>query len=158
MKHQFFLPITISALLGTACGNLNTDLHIPETPMPASFEGQQKQEPPSGHDIDWRDYFADSHLLKLIDTAVGNNLDLQIALQRIETTRSSVKLANGAMLPKVDLAIGGGVRKFGLYTMDGAGNATTDITPGNTVPEILPDMFVGLQSSWEIDVWGKLRN
>ena len=42
--------------------------------------------------------------------------------------------------------------------MDGAGNATTEITPGQTVPVNLPDMYIGLQSSWEIDIWGKLRN
>jgi NodT family efflux transporter outer membrane factor (OMF) lipoprotein len=42
--------------------------------------------------------------------------------------------------------------------MDGAGNATTDITAGQTVPINLPDMYLGLQTSWEIDVWGKLRN
>jgi NodT family efflux transporter outer membrane factor (OMF) lipoprotein len=42
--------------------------------------------------------------------------------------------------------------------MDGAGNATTEITPGQTVPVNLPDMYIGLQSSWEIDIWGKLQN
>ena len=42
--------------------------------------------------------------------------------------------------------------------MDGAGNATTEITPGQIVPTNLPDIYLGLQSSWEIDVWRKLRN
>ena len=79
-------------------------------------------------------------------------------MQRIEISRSSVKLANGALLPQVSFSVGGGVRKFGLYTMDGAGNATTEITPGQTVPVNLPDMYIGLQSSWEIDIWGKLRS
>ena len=162
MKRKHYYPITISILtaINTGCSNLNTDLSIPEKPLPDSFQAQQTAQEANlaVTDINWREYFTDPQLLTLIDTAVGDNLDLQIALQRIEASRSSVKLANAAMLPKVDLSIGGGVRKFGLYTMDGAGNATTDITPGNTVPEVLPDMFVGLQSSWEIDVWGKLRN
>lgn len=125
--------------------------------MPASF-GNQKSTAGSIANINWREYFADTHLQKLIDTAISNNIDLQMALQRIEVSRSSVKLANGALLPQVSLNVGGGVRKFGLYTMDGAGNATTEITPGQTVPVNLPDMYLGLQSSWEIDVWGKLRN
>lgn len=161
MKPRYYYPLAVSllALVSSACSNLNTDLAITETPMPASFQDHQDQKDSVAvGNINWRDYFADPHLLKLIDAAVGNNLDLQIALQRIETSRASVKLANAAMLPKVDLNIGGGVRKFGLYTMDGAGNASTEITPGNTVPENLTDMFVGLQSSWEIDVWGKLQN
>ena len=161
MKRRHYYPITISLLtaLSAGCSNLNTELSIPEQPMPSNFQGQQqKADSAAVSEINWREYFADPQLLKLIDSAIGNNLDLQIALQRIEAARSSIKLANGAMLPKVELNIGGGMRKFGLYTMDGAGNDTTDITPGNTVPEILPDMFLGLQSSWEIDVWGKLKN
>jgi outer membrane protein TolC len=42
--------------------------------------------------------------------------------------------------------------------MDGAGNATTDILPGQTVPVNLPDYFVGLQTSWEADITGKIQN
>lgn len=161
MTRRHYYPIAISLLtvLGNGCSNLNTDLSISETPIPASFQQPlANTDSTPATDINWREYFADQHLLSLIDVAVGNNLDLQIALQRIEKSRSSIKLANGAMLPKVELNIGGGMRKFGLYTMDGAGNDSTDITPGNTVPEVLPDMFLGLQSSWEIDVWGKLKN
>lgn len=152
------LAISLLALSIQGCG-LNTNLSIREQPIPAGFPAQpENRQGAKVTDINWREYFADPHLLSLIDTAIGNNLDMQIALQRIETARSSVKLANGAMLPKVELLIGGSMRKFGLYTMDGAGNDSTQITPGNTVPEHLPDMFVGLQSSWEIDVWGKLEN
>ncbi|OAI13034.1 RND transporter [Methylomonas koyamae] len=161
MMPRYYYPFAVSllALVSSACSNLNTDLAITETPMPASFQDHpDKKDSAPVSNINWREYFADHHLLKLIDASVANNHDLQIALQRIETSRASVKLANAAMLPKVDLNIGGGVRKFGLYTMDGAGNASTEITPGNTVPEHLTDMFVGLQSSWEIDVWGKLEN
>jgi multidrug efflux system outer membrane protein len=124
--------------------------------MPAAFPRQNTTQTIAG--INWRDYFADPLLIGLIDTAIKSNLDLQMALQRIDVSRSSVKLANGALLPKVGLNIGGGIQKFGLYTMDGAGNATTEITPGRTVPENLPDIYLGLQASWEVDIWGKLRN
>lgn len=148
------IPLLLIAFSG--CSTLNTDLSIPEKEIPVSFQNQKKSTTIA--DIKWRQYFTDTLLLKLIDTAISNNMDLQMALQRIEMSRSSVKLANGALLPKVDLNIGAGVRKFGLYTMDGAGNATTEITPGQIVPENLPDYYLGLQSSWEIDIWGKLRN
>lgn len=135
---------------------LDTHVSIPEKEVPASFPNQKGGATIAG--ISWRQYFADPQLVKLIDTAIANNIDLQIALQRIETARSSVKLANGNLLPKVGLSVGGGVQKFGLYTMDGAGNATTDITPGRRVPENYTEMFVGLLASWEVDIWGKLRN
>lgn len=158
-RYDYHLAVLLLILAGNGCSNLNTDLAIPDLPMPTSFrDHQDKQHSKPVTAINWREYFADPHLLALIDVGVANNHDLQIALQRIETSRASVKLANAAMLPKVDLNIGGGVQKFGLYTMDGAGNASTEITPGRIVPEHYTDMFVGLQSSWEIDVWGKLQN
>jgi NodT family efflux transporter outer membrane factor (OMF) lipoprotein len=42
--------------------------------------------------------------------------------------------------------------------MDWAGNKTTEMTPGKIIPMHLQDYFVGLQTSWEVDIWGKLRN
>ena len=81
-----------------------------------------------------------------------------MALQRIEIARSSVRAATGALMPTLGLGVGTAIRRYGRYTMDGAGNSTTDITPGQTVPTNLPDLFVGLQSSWEVDIWGKLQN
>ncbi len=159
MMRRIYSPLIMVLLpmVLSACASLATDLSFPQKAMPAKFQ-DPKPNARSIANINWRDYFADAHLLKLIDTAISNNMDLQVALQRIEISRSSVKLANGALLPQVGLNVGGGVRKFGLYTMDGAGNATTEITPGQTVPVNLPDMYLGLQSSWEVDIWGKLRN
>ena len=143
----------------TGCSSLNTTLSIPQKTLPDTFaQTDESKDVPTVANLNWRDYFTDKPLQHLIDEAVKNNPDLHIALQRIEMSRSSVKLANGALLPQVNLNVGGSVQRFGLYTMDGAGNATTEITPGQMVPTNLPDMYLGVQSSWEIDVWGKLRN
>ncbi|MCA9419999.1 MAG: efflux transporter outer membrane subunit [Nitrospira sp.] len=124
--------------------------------IPTSF--QNKEDTTNIADIQWRDYFVDPLLEELIDTAIGNNIDLQMALQRIEISRSSVRAATGALMPTIGFGAGTAIRRFGRYTMDGAGNSTTDITPGQTVPTNLPDLLVGLQSSWEVDLWGKLQN
>jgi len=149
--------IALALLIFSGCKTLNTNLTISEKKIPTSFNSSQTDTTTIA-DINWQQYFADTLLVKLIDTALTGNIDLQMALQRIEIARSSVKMANGALLPQVGLSIGGGVRKFGLYTMDGAGNITTEITPGQLVPINLPDMYVGLVAGWEIDIWGKLRN
>lgn len=128
----------------------------PEQPLPPSFEVASTAGPSVGR-LPWRSYFRDPRLVALIDEGLRNNLDLAIAMQRIEQTRAGVMMATGAMLPRVDALLGASVRRFGLYTMDGAGNATTDITPGRLVPTHLPDFALGVQASWEADVWGKLR-
>ena len=80
-----------------------------------------------------------------------------MAVQRAEAARAGVQRATGQVWPRVELAAGASLRKFGDYTMDGAGNAATDITPGRRVPTHLPDFAVGLQSSWEVDIRGRLR-
>ena len=49
------------------------------------------------------------------------------------------------------------MRKFGYYTMDDAGNRVTEYAKGDTIPTHLPDYFIGLTSTWELDVWGRLR-
>lgn len=108
--------------------------------------------------ISWKDYFLDKDLINLIDTAIASNPDALIALQRIEIARAGVQFREGELLPKGGVMAIPALRRYGLYTMDGAGNSTTDILPGQIVPVNLPDYFIGLQTSWEVDIWGKLRN
>jgi NodT family efflux transporter outer membrane factor (OMF) lipoprotein len=102
--------------------------------------------------------FADSLLAALLDTALKNNFDARIAWQRIEMARASLVAARGQLLPTASVAGSAAVRRFGLYTMDGAGNAATDIRPGEIVPVNLPDYAAGLQAIWEVDINGRLRN
>ncbi len=152
----FSLVISFLGVIFSGCTGLNTHLAISENDMPESFKNTENTT--NIADIQWRDYFVDPLLHTLIDTAIRNNIDLQIALQRIEISRSSVRAATGALMPTMGLGVGTAIRRFGRYTMDGAGNSTTDITSGQTVPTNLPDFFLGLQSSWEVDIWGKLQN
>ncbi|SFB79770.1 efflux transporter, outer membrane factor (OMF) lipoprotein, NodT family [Flexibacter flexilis DSM 6793] len=160
MKQKVFFAI-YSLVLGfvfVGCQKFNTNLSISQKPIPQHFGSPAASaDTATIADLNWRTYFADSLLIGLIDTALVNNLDLQIALQRIEMARATKQGTWGAILPQVEANVGGGLRKFGLYTMDGAGNATTEITPGKLIPENLPDMYVGLQASWEVDIWGKLH-
>jgi len=144
----------MAALSG--CASLDTTTKVPEVKLPAAFEKSASGQPIAT--MNWKDYFADEHLNGLITVALEGNFDLLMALQRIEIARASIKQTTGALFPQVSLGIGAGGRKFGLYTMDGAGNATTDITPGKLVPVHLADFSIGLQSTWEVDVWGKLRS
>lgn len=130
----------------------------PEKPLPTSYGATHASSGPSTGRLPWRRYFRDPRLVALIDEGLENNLDLAIAMQRIEQARSGVMMTTGAMLPRVDAMVGAAVRRYGLYTMDGAGNATTDITPGRTVPVNLGDFIVGVQASWEADAFGRLRN
>ena len=108
--------------------------------------------------IKWDDFFTDTCLLSFIDEGLRNNQDLLITLQEIEVARNEVGFRQGQLLPKVFAGAGVGVEKVGLYTSQGAGDAHTEITPGKTVPEWLPDYRANVYANWEVDIWKKLRN
>jgi multidrug efflux system outer membrane protein len=129
---------------------------VREVKLPDAFGSAAGQA--SSAPIPWNEYFSDPQLVELVTLAVKHNYDMLIALQRIEVARAGVRQATGAYVPQVGLSAGVGIRKFGLYTMDGAGNAATEITPGQTVPVHLPNFHLGLQASWEINLAGRLRH
>jgi NodT family efflux transporter outer membrane factor (OMF) lipoprotein len=143
-------------VLFNACKTLDTNLSIKTKQLPSSFTTSSDSSEIAK--INWRSYFNDPILSGLIDTALVNNSDLNIAIQKIEIARAGVTNAKANLIPQVNAGINGGIRRFGRYTMDGAGNISTEMTPGKTVPVNLPDIFLGFQSSWELDLWGKLKS
>ena len=112
----------------------------------------------AGVRLDWNAWFADAQLTALVDEALEHNQSLAMAVERVELARSGVTRTTGALFPRLDVGVGAGVRKYGLFTMDGAGNATTDILPNQRVPVLLGDFVLSVQTTWEADVWGRLRN
>lgn len=105
----------------------------------------------------WKDYFTDPYLDNLIQVALQNNQELNITLQEIEMSKNEIRIRKGEYLPFVGLKAGAGVDKKARYTSLGASEATTDIRPGEEMPEPLQDYMIGAYASWEIDIWGKLR-
>lgn len=108
--------------------------------------------------LPWHRFFTDATLAALIDTALANNQDLQMAVQQMAIARANVGYQSGALLPSVEATMGVGVDKSPRYTSEGAGNATTDIRPGHPMPDPLMDYALGLQANWEVDLWHKLSN
>lgn len=106
----------------------------------------------------WKQYFTDPNLLGLIDTALNNNQELNIALQEIEIARNEIGARKGEYLPFVNLGGGASIEKTPRYTSQGASDASTEIKSGIPTPEVLPNTYIGAFASWEVDIWHKLRN
>ena len=124
--------------------------------VPVSFNNSQDST--NTVKVQWRQFFTDPNLVSLIDTALKNNQELNVTLEEIEISKNEIKARKGELLPSVGYRAGAGLEKVGRYTSSGAGDASTDITPGIEVPEVLPDYAFGLQANWEADIWHKLRN
>ena len=159
MQNKFIF-FSLYLLLGIffGCKTTKTLEKPPLKAMPNAFLNEHTSDSTNIAHTYWKDFFADSILISLIDTALKNNSDILTTFQKIEVAQSELKASQGALLPTVSASPTTSLRKFGLYTMDGAGNITTEIIPNKIVPINLPDYYLGLQASWEIDIWGKIRS
>lgn len=95
---------------------------------------------------DWQSYFLDQRLRALIAEALQNNRDLHIAAARIEQAGAVLGVRRAAQLPSIDAT---------------ASAARFRLPGGLLSPQpIVGDLYsVGLlQSSWEIDLWGRIRD
>lgn len=156
-RIQQFVVLSFSVLLFlAACKAPQPVTDTTTLEMPGQYAGQTGSLDSSV--LQWRHFFEDPYLIALIDSAMANNLSLKTALQRIEMAGVGVLSSKQALAPTVEASVSSSLRRFGLYTMDGAGNISTFITPGKIVPTDLPDYFIGIQTKWELDVWGKLKN
>ncbi|WP_119081145.1 efflux RND transporter permease subunit [Chitinophaga alhagiae] len=163
MKIKPVPAVILLLVLAVAGCRMPQDLQLPEqTALPATFEGRQADSTGIGS-MDRKAFFADPYLQNLLDTAARNNRDALVAIQRMRVSEAQLMMAAKAWLPSLNASISGGVNKYGDYTMDGVGNYDTNLSPNidkdQRIPSpAVPDYFAGLQSSWEIDLWGKLKS
>jgi multidrug efflux system outer membrane protein len=130
-----------------------------ETALPDSFKnapGVSAQE--NTATVNWADFFEDPNLIGLIKTAIANNKEVNIMLQRISVAENEIQRRKGAYLPFVGIGASAGADKVGQFTRSGAVEENLEIRPGEAFPTMLGDFQFGLFSTWEIDVWRKLRN
>jgi outer membrane protein, multidrug efflux system len=99
-------------------------------------------------DISWKNYFTDSVLQRLIDSAVSRNYDLQYALRNISISESQVKQANWLWYPQLNAGLGAEYNRF-------SGNGLSGSNTGPGVTNHYFDYTASLNMAWEIDIWGK---
>lgn len=127
--------------------------------MPAQYSSASGQDSTQNSGkVKWKDFFTDPNLSSLVDSALKNNQELNIRIQEMFITQNEIRARKGVYLPVLSAGAGAGVEKVPRYTSQGASDAANDITPGQKVPEVLPNYGFGLNLNWEVDIWKKLRN
>ncbi|MEP6943309.1 MAG: efflux transporter outer membrane subunit [Betaproteobacteria bacterium] len=96
----------------------------------------------------WWTAFNDPVLTALIDEALAQNLDLAAAITRVDQARAQYKIVQFAQYP--DVNVGANAARSRQSTV---GNIV--LPPGT--PAIANDFRVGLNASYELDLWGKYR-
>ena len=153
----FGLGVAFLALAITSC---KTPLLVGRTTANRAVPGsyQAIQDSLNSGKLRWREFFTDPYLTALIDTAIGNNQELNISLQEIQIAQNDIRARTGEYLPFVGLQAGVGVDKVGQYTRLGSIEESNEIRPGRRFPTPLPDFLLGANASWQVDIWNKLHN
>lgn len=152
--------IVIVTLVFTGCRAPEQFVASSRQKLPETFPGTADTTGVAS--LSWREFFGDSLLIELIETGIQNNQDIRIAMSRINIATNYLAVARAARLPSLGYHAHAGKERMGEYTMAGVGNYDTNLSPNisedQKVPELVPDYYVGLRSSWELDIWGKLRS
>ncbi|AZC96243.1 efflux transporter outer membrane subunit [Pseudomonas chlororaphis] len=135
------------ALLG-GCINLAPEYQRPEAPVAEQWlPGSQPGKGEAAADIHWQQFFTDSRLARLQTLALANNRDLRLASLNIEKAQAQYRIQRAALFPAIDVGVSGThARTPASSSSSGVATTSHDYSAQ-----------LGL-SSYELDVFGRLRN
>jgi NodT family efflux transporter outer membrane factor (OMF) lipoprotein len=158
------LTIVATALALAGCV-VGPDYHAPRESLSAGFNtgmvdtvatSAPGTQPATRPDVShWWQSLGDAELDSLVDRAVQNNIDLKIALTRLQEARATEYVISGGTLPYLE---GSGAAARGSGTNSTKGrvtgplNAATNTTGLKEITQV-----VGFDAGWEIDLWGRFR-
>ena len=146
MKHAFQFIVINLLLIVVGC-----KVSLPER-APAPFivptkwhSNHSSTNEPAGN---WWTQFGDDRLSSLVDEALGNNLDLQAAANRLE---QSLLYADVALTrqPSLEASLNTAKQRMNFIGLP--------ILGGNVLTSRSESHGISLSSSWEVDLWGRLK-
>ncbi|MEZ4407769.1 MAG: efflux transporter outer membrane subunit [Polyangiales bacterium] len=141
----------LAALVGCVPSLPGGPARAPRRAVPATF-GVGESDAENSARVDWRSFFNDPQLVALIDAALQGNQELNIAVQEALVVNSEVMARRGEYLPNLSFSARAGIDRVGLYTSQGQSDDRHGVAAD------LQNYSFGLYSSWEVDVWSRLRN
>ncbi|NTZ84230.1 efflux transporter outer membrane subunit [Burkholderia metallica] len=114
--------------------------------QPAAKAGARSANGQAAAGIGWREFFVDPRLQRLIEIALKNNRDLRVSVLNIEAARAQYQITRAGLFP----------------TLDGTGTGDIQRVPQGLsqtgAPYISRAYNVGLQASWELDLFGRIQS
>lgn len=146
-------------LLLAACTLHAEGLRQPQPRTAPLFENQPSTAAAREIAAWWKD-FGDPLLARTVETALGANLDLKLAAERILEARELLRAQKALFLPDVRFTgAAGGIRGGFNQGIIRVGPQDGSSRPsGNVIsPFETPVISFGLDATWEMDVFGRLR-
>jgi len=140
----------ILLIAGLASCKVGQNYRRPDLKMPEQYTGGTVQDS-SLADVPWNRFFDDAALRALIEKAVNDNFDLQVAIRRTEVARLYLKQARLGMLPSLNL-------QAVASSTTPSKNSLNGLSLQNFLhTDHVEDYNLNAGLSWEADIWGKIR-
>jgi NodT family efflux transporter outer membrane factor (OMF) lipoprotein len=159
VKAQKVLAVGLSTALA-ACAAGPT-YRTPQSDVPAGFaaaDAARSDAIPAAATLDmasWWRALDDAELNSLVERAVRSNLDLEMALDRLQQARTYEAVVAGHALPEVDTSAAA-ARGTGTDLTKGRADAgLRSADTGSGLQQI--NMIAGFDAVWELDIFGKFR-
>ncbi|RYE19191.1 MAG: efflux transporter outer membrane subunit [Sphingobacteriales bacterium] len=152
MKKNSIIIYTslLFALLLSAC-KVGKNYQRPDVQLPKQFGTVSYADTNSIANTAWKQFFTDTTLQNLIDKGIKYNYNLQIAIKRIDIAQQQVKQAKLLLLPQLNLQVAGQYNRPSKNSLNGL-SASSFLKSDH-----IENYIAGLNLSWEIDTWGKIR-
>jgi NodT family efflux transporter outer membrane factor (OMF) lipoprotein len=152
------LVVCAGALAGCSLG---PEYFTPDAAVPVSFTvapaGNGSQSGGASADMwQWWRTLHDRQLNELIELAIQNNLDLKIALDRLQQARLQLIVIGAQAVPQLNGGVGGGTGTGTDETKGRAAQALRDADNNTGLRKI--SGIGGLDAEWEIDIFGKIAS
>jgi len=147
--NRYALVVIFSA--ATAC-RISKDIPPVQPLLPASFSATST-DTVSIATIPWKTYFTSPDLQALIDTAIVNNYDMQVALKNIEQSQLLLKQTKWNNVPELGFNITANSSRPSDNSLTGLSLSAFGVATSH-----IEDYSANFGISWEADIWGKIRN
>lgn len=147
---KIYSGIALLAILASC--NISKDIATPQAPLPENYRNAVNTDTAGIGQLAWKDLFTDPVLQLLIDSAIHNNYDMQLAVKNIEAAQLIVKQTRLGYLPDANLQVGATINRPSDNSLNGL---SLSQFLGRSY---LEDYMVSASLSWEADIWGKIKN
>jgi multidrug efflux system outer membrane protein len=138
------LTTAIAAALA-GCAGTRPNYERPAIELPAVWSAPAGTSAAGGQ---WWKIYGDAGLDKLVEEALAGNANLALAVARVDESRAQVGLAQADQAPSVDAG----------FNRSRQQNSRSTATAFPGVPREYNDYRATLSVSYELDLWGRLRN
>ena len=154
MKKYITKIVMVAILITTLIScSVSKDIETPKDALPENFRNASvSKDTTSIADLEWKNFFTEKDIIKLIDSAVVRNNDLQIATKNIEIAQYRFTQSKWNNVPQVNLGVN-------ASSSNPSDNSFTGKNLGQALGQNhINDFTAGATLSWEADIWGKIKN